>query len=105
MERDEDHSSRRTLARFVDLNSVQIRTSFSISNFISITGTAKPERIYGELTTADYFEVLGVQSYLGHTLISTQANERAGVPIAVLSYYLWQNRFGGDRVLLARPSN
>ena len=41
-------------------------------DYVSITGSGKPERIYGELTTADYFEVLGVQPYLGHTLISTR---------------------------------
>jgi predicted permease len=65
-------------------------------DYISITGSGKPERIYGELTSADYFEVLGVQPYLGRTLISTRANERAGAPIAVLSYTLWQHRFAGD---------
>ena len=47
-------------------------------DYISITGTAKPERIYGELASADYFEVLGVQPYLGRTLVSTRANEKAG---------------------------
>ena len=47
-------------------------------DYVSITGSAKPERIYGALTTADYFEVLGVQPYLGRTLISTRADERAG---------------------------
>src|SRR6516164_882874 len=65
-------------------------------DYISITGSAKPERIYGVLVSADYFEVLGVQPYLGRTLISTRANERAGAPIAVLSYTLWQHRFAGD---------
>ena len=65
-------------------------------DYISITGNGKPERIYGELTSADYFEVLGVQPYLGRTLISTRTNEKAGAPIAVLSYHLWQKRYGGD---------
>ena len=65
-------------------------------DFISITGGVKPERIFGELTSADYFEVLGVRPVLGRTLISTRNNERAGAPIAVLSYHLWQERFGGD---------
>jgi predicted permease len=65
-------------------------------DYISITGSAKPERIYGALTSADYFEALGVQPYLGRTLISTRVNERAGAPIAVISYSLWKNHFGGD---------
>jgi predicted permease len=65
-------------------------------DFISITGGARPERIYGALASADFFEVLGVQPYLGRTLISSRANERAGLPIAVISYDLWQKRFGAD---------
>jgi predicted permease len=71
-------------------------------DFISITGTGRPERLYGELTTADYFEVLGVKPVLGSTLISTRANERAGAPIAVLSYHLWQDYFGGDRGIVGK---
>ena len=71
-------------------------------DFISITGGARPERIFGELTSADYFEVLGVKPYLGRTLISTRSNERAGAPIAVLSYHLWQQRFGGDPDILGK---
>jgi predicted permease len=84
---------------FVDLRANTKSFSGMIAehqDYISITGTAKPERIYGELTSADYFEVLGVQPYLGRTLISTRANERAGAPIAVLSYSLWQKRFDAD---------
>ncbi len=71
-------------------------------DYISITGSAKPERIYGALTTADYFEVLGVRPYLGRTLISTRANERAGAAIAVLSYSLWQNHFAGDPGIIGK---
>ncbi len=71
-------------------------------DYISITGMGKPERIFGELTSADYFEVLGVQPYLGRTLISTRGNERAGAPIAVLSYRFWQNRFGGDPGIIGK---
>ena len=65
-------------------------------DYISITESGKPERIFGALTSADSFEVLGVQPYLGRTLISTRANERAGAPVAVVSYRLWQNRYAGD---------
>jgi len=65
-------------------------------DYMSITGTAKPERIYGALATSDYFEVLGVQPILGRSLLPTRQNEIAGAPEAVVGYGLWQNRFGGD---------
>ncbi len=71
-------------------------------DYISITGSGRPERIWGELTSGDYFEVLGVQPYLGRTLISTRVNEKAGAPIAVLSYSLWKERFGGDPGIIGK---
>jgi hypothetical protein len=47
-----------------------------------LTGTGKPERIYGALTSANYFEVLGVRPILGRTAsvtgqrMSAQARQR-----------------------------
>ena len=90
---------------FVDLRANSKSFSGMIAehqDYISITGSGKPERIYGELTSADFFEVLGVQPYLGRTLISTRANERAGAPIAVLSYRLWQDHFGADPGIIGK---
>jgi predicted permease len=98
-ERSEHPTPPFSYADFVDLRANAKSFSGMIAehqDYISITGSAKPERIFGELTSADYFEVLGIQPYLGRTLISTRGNERAGAPIAVLSYQLWQNRFAGD---------
>jgi predicted permease len=98
-ERSEHPTPPFSYADFVDLRTNTKSFSGLIGyhdDYISITGLAKPERIYGALTTADYFEVLGVQPYLGRTLLSTRANERAGAAIAVLSYDLWQNQFAGD---------
>jgi len=37
-------------------------------DYMSITGSGQPERIYGALTTSNYFEVLGVRPLLGRTL-------------------------------------
>jgi predicted permease len=104
-ERNEHPSPPFSYQDFVDLR--ENSQSFSgmlgyHDDYISITGSAKPERIYGALATADYFEVLGVQPYLGRTLLSSRANERAGLPIAVLSYSLWQNHFAGDPGLIGK---
>lgn len=71
-------------------------------DFMSITGSAMPERIYGATTTANYFEVLGVRPILGRSLLPTFVNERAGAPEAVLSYRLWQEHFGGDKNILGK---
>jgi predicted permease len=71
-------------------------------DYMAITGSGKPQRIYGALTSANYFEVLGVRPILGGTLISTQANERQGAAEAVLGYDLWQNRFAGDPAIVGK---
>jgi predicted permease len=71
-------------------------------DFVSITGSATPQRIYGALTSANYFEVLGVRPILGQTLLSSQANERGGSAEAVLSYELWQNRYASDQSIVGK---
>ncbi len=72
-------------------------------DFVSITGTGRPERIYGELVTADYFEVLGVHPILGGSLLPTRSNEAGSNPVAVLGYGLWQSHFGGDPDIVGKP--
>jgi predicted permease len=71
-------------------------------DFMAITGSGKPQRIYGALTSSNYFEVLGVRPALGQTLASTAAYEGAGVAEAVLSYELWQNRFAADPAIVGK---
>ena len=71
-------------------------------DYMSITGEGTPERIYGALVSSNYFEALGVRPVLGQTFIATVTNERAGVPLAVLNYDLWQNRFGGDPAIVGK---
>jgi predicted permease len=71
-------------------------------DYMAITGSGKPERIYGALTSANYFEVLGVRPILGRSLMASRANERAAVAEAVLGYDLWQNRFAADPLIVGK---
>jgi predicted permease len=71
-------------------------------DFMAITGNAKPERVFGALVSANYFELLGVRPIEGGTLANTAANERAGTLEAVLGYDLWQHRFAGDPSIIGR---
>jgi len=71
-------------------------------DYMAITGSGKPERIYGALTSSNYFEVLGVHPILGRTLLPSLANERQGAAEAVLGYDLWQNRFAGDPSIVGK---
>jgi MacB-like periplasmic core domain len=49
----------------------------------------------GEMVTGDYFSGLGILPVLGRAI--TDADEKAGAPpVAVISYGLWKNQFGGS---------
>jgi predicted permease len=71
-------------------------------DYVAITGSGMPERIYGALTSANYFEVLGVRPILGRSLLPSLKDERAGVAEAVLSYDLWQKRYAGDPSIVGK---
>ncbi len=59
------------------------------------------ERIDLAMTSADFFQVFGVQPQLGRFFLPEE--ERAGHdPVAVISYGLWQRRFGGDPALIGK---
>jgi len=63
----------------------------------SLTDAAKPERIYAVLTSADYFDVLGLRPILGRGFVPEEETKGEGsAAVAVISYDLWQSHFGGD---------
>ena len=70
-------------------------TGFALTS-LSLTGNAKPEQVWGTLATANYFDLLGVKLFLGRGFLPAEDKLLNGAPVAVISYHLWQNRFGGD---------
>jgi len=69
----------------------------------NLTGDGKPERIYAVLTSANYFDVLGVRPILGRSFAPGEESEVEGsAAVAVISYDLWQSHFGGDRSIVGR---
>jgi predicted permease len=65
----------------------------------ALTGGETPEDVPLTRTTASLFSVLRARPILGRPL--QEADQRPGAePVAVLSYPLWQRRFGGERSVL-----
>src|ERR1700674_1467704 len=63
---------------------------------LSLTGKGKPERFFGMVTSANYFDVLGVRPVLGRTFLPAEDEKPGDAPVAVISYRLWQTRFGAN---------
>jgi putative ABC transport system permease protein len=71
--------------------------------YASLTGSGQPERIYAVLTSANYFDVLGVRPILGRGFLPAEEGGVEGsAAVAVISYDLWQSHFGGDPSVLDR---
>ena len=59
-------------------------------------GKGKPERPWGMVVSANYFDVLGVHPLLGRTFLPEEDEKPGAAPVVVISYRLWQTHFGAD---------
>ena len=66
----------------------------------SLTGNGAPEQVRGRATTPNFFSVLGVRPQLGRTY--TEAEDRDGAQVVLISYGLWQRRYGGEPNIIGR---
>jgi predicted permease len=59
-----------------------------------LSGAASPERLTGAKVSAGLFHALGVAPIAGRTFLA--AEDRPGVNVAILSWGLWQRRYGAN---------
>lgn len=68
---------------------------------MSMIGAGDPLRVTATKTSANLFDVLGAKAHLGRVFV-----EGEDIPgrhrVAVLSYALWQSRFGADTTVIGR---
>jgi predicted permease len=87
---------------FLDIKSA--RTIGSIAAFDAgnrnISGGDRPERVMTALAVTDLFGPFGVQPALGRGFTDHELAQ--GPEVAVISYRLWQGRFGGDPNIVGR---
>jgi putative ABC transport system permease protein len=61
------------------------------------------ERVWSELVSGNFFDVLGVQPILGRTFNTQEQADRPGAaPVAVISEALWRRRYFADPHILGR---
>jgi len=68
---------------------------------VNLTGTGEPERVTIVRAAANFLEVLGAQPMLGRGFVA-EAERTGQNQTVVLSYGLWQRRFGGDRAIVGQ---
>jgi len=67
----------------------------------NLTGQGDTEQLNGVRVSANLFETLGVNAVRGRTLES-EDDEPGSPRVVVMSYGLWQRRFGGDSSLIGK---
>jgi len=67
----------------------------------NLTGDGEPERVSAYSITANFLPLLGVQPLLGRVFVPDEDRPGAN-KVTVLSYQLWQSRYGGDRQIINR---
>jgi len=60
----------------------------------------KPEVVFGELISWDYFQVLGVPMELGRSFVPEEDATIGTHPVAILGHQTWTQRFGADPSVL-----
>lgn len=88
---------------FIDLVALQ-RSFSSVGAYrtqqYELSGAGEPEQIIGARLSASVFSTLGVHAAHGRTFLESE--DQPGEDVAVLSYGLWQRRFGRDANVLGR---
>ncbi len=67
----------------------------------NLSGNGQPERVQAAMVTSDFFDALGAQALHGRT-IEPDLDPAGGTSVVVLSYGLWQRRFGANPEIVGR---
>ncbi len=92
-------------ANFLDWreqNSVFSGMAATADKSFNLTGSGEPERLDGERVSANLFSLLGADPFLGRSFLPEEDAPGKGDAV-ILSYGLWQRRFGAARDLIGKP--
>jgi putative ABC transport system permease protein len=69
----------------------------------TLSGDLEPEQVQARKASGNLWSVLGVKPQMGR--VFTEEEDMKGVRVAVISYGLWQRRYGGSPDILSRKIN
>jgi len=67
----------------------------------NLTDEGEPEKVEAQAVTANFFPLLGVKPDLGR-VFNAEEDQPGRNNVVVISYGLWQRRFGGDPALIGK---
>jgi putative ABC transport system permease protein len=82
------------------LNTVFTDLATSQPGEATLSGDGEPEQVPARKVSSTFWNVLGVQPMLGR--IFTEDEDNKNVRVVVISYGLWQRRFGGSSDIVGR---
>ena len=69
---------------------------------MSLGGPDGGERVYGDIVTSNYFDVLGARAHIGRLLRGDDSEEPGASPLVVFGHRFWMRRFNGDPSIVGR---
>ena len=72
-----------------------------VNGFVNLTGAGTPERLVAAQVTPNLFPTLGVDPLVGRWFVTPEGSP-GQTAVAILSYGLWQRRFGADRGIVGQ---
>ena len=69
---------------------------------ISLTGSAEPQDLIGQLVSANYFTTLGVKPAIGRGFLPEEDSSPGASPVAVIGYGIWTRQYGSDPRITSR---
>lgn len=66
------------------------------------SGEAEPKQVLGQMVSANYFDVLGLQPTLGRFFLPDEDTKPGGNNLAVISHALWVNKLGSDPNIIGK---
>jgi macrolide transport system ATP-binding/permease protein len=90
---------------YKDYESAQVfdgLAAFTVIECAAGTRGADATRIYGEVVSGNYFDVLRPAMALGRAFRADEGADAARAPVVVIGYQMWQRRFHGDAGVVGR---
>jgi predicted permease len=69
---------------------------------MSLSSAGRPERVLGQMVSANFFSLLGVTPVRGRTFVPQEDSGRGAHPVAIISYPTWKRLYGGDSAIVGK---